>query len=194
MPNEGQKIKVMKQKKHNARKKKVQARKSFLGSNQPKRKFFGKPLIADLKRQFEEEDTIIPTMDYDKVGVMAVFHHSNGDTNTLRAFGAIEDAENMAEKTNRTDNLGFLCSQSRINRLIGNENAAMSLLAYAAQSQTYQMGKMMYNEMGLIMNFYLQGEKYSCRDCNVLDFDMWVTMSREMQMTGGVNQFYAEAV
>tara|TARA_R110000822_G_scaffold298863_1_gene421738 strand:+ start:686 stop:1240 length:555 start_codon:yes stop_codon:yes gene_type:complete len=180
--------------KHNARKKKVQARKSIMGSNQPKRKFFGKPLVADLKRQFEEEDTFIPTMDYDKIGVMAVFHHSNGDTNTLRAFGAVSDAENAATKTDRSNNLSFLCSLARRNNLIGNDQGAMALLAYVAQSQTYQMSKMMYNEMGLIMNFYIQGDKYSCRDCSATPFDRWVDYSREMQLTGGKNQFHADAV
>jgi len=53
---------------------------------------------------------------------------------------------------------------------------------------------MMYDNVGLVMNFYLQGDKYSCRDCNVMPFDHWVDFSREMQKTGGKNQFYSEAV
>ena len=186
---------MSKKKSSNKRAKKVKARKNqFLGSSQPKRRWFGKEAVADLEVQFKQEDDMLQEMDYDKLGVMAVFHHNNGDTNTLRTLGAVSDADNASSKTNRNDNLGFLCDQASRNNLIGNSNAAIGLLAYAAQSQTYQMGKMMYNEMGLIMNFYLKGNKYSCRDCSVTPFDTWVDYSREMQKTGGKNQFYSEAV
>lgn len=192
----------MSQKKNkNARAKKVKARLAAqrnqanrVSVRQPQRSSFGKETVADLEAQFKIEDNMLQEMDFDKLGVMAVFHHSDGGTNTLRVLGAKSDAIEAAGELDKNDTLGFLCDMSRKNNLINNQKAAMCLMSYAAQSQTFDMANMMYDNAGLIMNFYLKGEKYSCRDCNALDFDKWVLMSREMQKTGGVNQFYAEAV
>ena len=189
---------MSKKKNSNKRAKKVSARKNqFCGANQPKRSFFDKQSVADLEVQFKQEDNMLQEMNvegFDKLGVMAVFHHSDGNTNTLRVLGAKSDAIEAAGEMDRNDTLSFICDMARKNNLIGNQKAAMCLMSYAGNSQSFNMANMIHDNVGLVMNFYLKGQKYSCRECNALDFDSWVSMSREMQKTGGKNQFYAEAV
>ena len=155
-----------------------------------------KDVVADLKKSFEIEDnTLLKEMDFDKLGVLAVFHHSNGkDTNTLRTFGAKSDAEKFKSKIDRSDALGFLCDQARKDDLINNDGAARVLLGYAAHSQSYNTATNFYNNIGLIMNFYIEGNNYTCRDCMTMDFEKWIEMSRSLQLTGGENQFNSKVM
>jgi len=152
-----------------------------------------------LKQEFKQQEDVLDNLT-NKFGVYGIFHFADGGTSTLRAFSDLEGATDAAKQVNKEDALSYLCWEAKNDNLVNNEKAAGILLAYGYHSNTYQLNKQFTNlfsdtgEVGLIMNFFIKGNEFACRDCQLLGFNKWYPMTRDMQLEGHTNEYYEEAL
>lgn len=140
--------------------------------------------LNSLKKELNMIENKVKSIKGKKVGVLCKFtDYEKGFSWGSQRIICEESQIKKQPNFSKDDFIGLIDYLVRTEDIIKSKKIGSSILGYLPYTETWKLSNMSFGNMekGFILNFYIQSNGISCRECYTMSFDKWNDISKEEQ-------------